>query len=328
MNNSSDIRKENKKTIYRFMLDGKQYTKQQVSMGTGLSVATCNTLLNDMQMQGIVCGGGKLPGEVGRSSVLYQIREEHEAYLAIHFYVEQEKRLIETIVFSAIGRILSQEKQVLEYADYDRIEEIITRVIKANLNITQIIVGTPSIAENGMIKYCDIPELENVFLKEKLENRFGVDVSIENDMHHKAYGYYKKWGNQDKVITLGYFPNHILPGTATIHKGNIIKGANGFAGMTGFLPYDISKEEQLAMLAPQSCIPFITKSICAIIVLLNPDTIVLTGDLINEDMLEVVKRKCIADIPQEYMPAFFIVDNFDEYYFEGMYQMAVDKKEI
>ena len=39
--------KENKKAICRFMLDGEQYTKQQVSAGTGLSVATCNTLLND-----------------------------------------------------------------------------------------------------------------------------------------------------------------------------------------------------------------------------------------------------------------------------------------
>ena len=147
-------------------------------------------------------------------------------------------------------------------------------------------------------------------------------------MHHKAYGYYKLSGNEEDVISLGYFSDHILPGTATIHKGTIIRGAHSFAGMTGFLPYDVSKEEQLTMLETDTCIPFITKSVCAIIVLLNPGTIVLTGNLINEAMLETVIEKCKEDIPTEYLPEFKVVDNFDKYYYEGMYQLAVDRKEF
>lgn len=329
MNNSADIRKENKKTIYRFMLDGGEaYTKQQVSMGTGLSVATCNTLLNDMQAQGIIIGGDKLSGEVGRSSVLYQIREEHEFYLAIHFYVEQRKRFIETLVFSAVGKIVLRKKRVLEYADYWEIEKAIAQSIRQVPNIARIIVGTPSMEENGIIRHCDIPELENVPLKEKLENQFGIGILIENDMHHKAYGYYKRNGIQDEVITLGNFPEHVLPGTATIHKGTIIKGANSFAGMTGFLPYNISRGELLTMLEPERCLPFIVQSISAIVVLLNPSLIVLTGSLINLDMIESIRTKCEESIPQEYMPKFKVVDSFDEFYFEGMYQLAVDRKEI
>ena len=144
----------------------------------------------------------------------------------------------------------------------------------------------------------------------------------------KAYGYYKKNGNPDEVITLGYFPAHILPGTVTIHKGTIIRGANSFAGMTGFLPYNISRKEQLAKLEPGTCIPFITQALCAVIVLLNPGLVVLTGSLIDEGMLETVRQRCGADIPREYMPEFRIVDSFEQYYCEGMYQTAVDKKEI
>ena len=72
MNNSTDIRKENKKKIYHFMLDRQSRTKQQVAVGTGLSIATCNTLLNDMVAQGIISAGTKLRGEVGRSAILYQ----------------------------------------------------------------------------------------------------------------------------------------------------------------------------------------------------------------------------------------------------------------
>jgi len=328
MNNSADIRKENKRCIYRFMLDGKQHTKQQVSLGTGLSVPTCNTLLNDMASQGLVCAGNKQPGEVGRSSVLYQINDDYERYLAIHFYIVQRERWIEYLVFSACGKIISKVTRKYDVVNYELVESVIADVLTEHPNLSRIIVGTPSIAQFGVIRHCDIPELENVPLVENLEKRFSLPVAMENDMHHKAYGYYKLSGNQEDVISLGYFSDHVLPGTATIHKGTIIRGANSFAGMTGFLPYDVSKEEQLAMLEPETCIPFIAKSVCAIIVLLNPGTIVLTGNLINAAMLEEVIAKCKEDIHQEYLPEFKIADSFDEYYYAGMYQLAVDRKEF
>jgi len=328
MTNSADIRRENKKTLYRMMLDGKLYTKQQLSVRTGLSAATCNTLLNDLAAQGIVRGVEKQPGEVGRSSVLYQVNDDHEAYLAIHFYVLNGKRWIEYLVFSPCGKVLRKVTRDYENVSYTVVEGIVETVAQDYPNLTQIIVGTPSIAQYGVIRHCDIPELEQVPMVQLLQDRFSLPVAMENDMHHKAYGYYKKAENREKVVSLGYFSSHILPGTATIHKGTIIRGANSFAGMTGFLPYNVSKQEQLAMLKPDTCIPFVAKSICAMIVLLNPDIIALTGDLIREEMLETVISICRQDIPMEYMPEFQIVDSFDEYYYEGMYQLAVDRKEF
>lgn len=328
MNNSADIRRENKRSIYRFLMREKSCTKQQTALGTGLSTATCNTLLNDLASQGIVAGETKLAGEIGRSSTLYQICEEHESYLALHFYLKHGEKTLETIVLSPTGAILSKEKQVLAQIHYSDLEECVRKIQKKHPNLSQIIVGTPSIAEHGIIRYCDIPELENLRLKEKLEERFHLPTAMENDMYHKAYGYYKTKGNPDEVITLGYFQSHILPGTATIHKGTIIRGANSFAGMTGFLPYDISREEQLKLLRPKACAPFISKAIAAILVLLNPDTIVLTGDLITESLLKQIKDNCKETIPLEYMPRFIITDSFDDYYYQGMFQLAVDHKKF
>ena len=328
MNNSATIRKENKKAIYQYMLNGNQYTKQQVSAQTGLSVATCNTLLNDMATQGLITAASKQAGEVGRSSVLYQINEDFESYLAVHFFVVNHQRWIEYLILSPSGKIRAKVSGKYDVVDFGQVESVIEKALQDYPNVSQIIIGTPSIAQFGEIRHCDIPELENVSLVEKLEQRFTLPVAMENDMHHKAYGYYKLSGNEEDVISLGYFSDHVLPGTATIHKGTIIRGAHSFAGMTGFLPYDVSKEEQLAMLEPDTCIPFITKSICAIIVLLNPGTIVLTGNLVNEAMLERVIEKCKEDIPTEYLPEFKIADSFDKYYYEGMYQLAVDRKEF
>ena len=98
--------------------------------------------------------------------------------------------------------------------------------LKQHNNISQIIVGTPSIAENGIIRHCDIAELENVEIVCQLEKQFHIPVYLENDMHFKAYGYYSKCGKADEIITLANFPAHILPGTASVHAGMILKGKN------------------------------------------------------------------------------------------------------
>ena len=327
MGSSADIRKENKRSIYQVMIDGGQYTKNQISKETGLSVATCNTLLNDMLHNGLVSGDEKTFGEVGRGSVLYQIKEDHESYLCLHFMAEQGVKVVETLVFSPTGKILLQEKKEYESIEYAQIESIVENVFAKIENIKQIIVGVPGICEHGIITHCDLPKLNQVDLKKCLNKRFNVKVTLKNDMHLKALGYYKLTSSED-VITLGNFPSHILPGTVSVHKGMIIDGVNQFAGMTGFLPYGVSRENQLNMLEADTCIPFIKMSICAIIVLINPSIIVLTGDLINETRLEKVKEECLKDIPMEFMPEFKIVDNFNDYYYEGMYLQAIKNKEF
>ena len=53
MIDSSDIRVRNKSRIWREMLSRKKYTKQQMAFALGLSVATCNTLLNELKEEKI-----------------------------------------------------------------------------------------------------------------------------------------------------------------------------------------------------------------------------------------------------------------------------------
>ncbi|MBQ8201555.1 MAG: ROK family transcriptional regulator [Clostridia bacterium] len=326
MQSSADIRRENRKRIYRLLLDGKSYTKQQLAAGTGLSVPTCNTLLNEMQALGVVNGTVYHTGEVGRSSALYRIDEMHEAYLAISFRVEMGLRVMESVVFSALGNVLRREKVSFSQLDASRISCQVKKVLDAS--IVHVLLAIPGIADHGMIRYSDIHELERIPLKDALEAEFCIPVTMETDMHCMAYGYSRREGHTDDVITLAYFPSNLFPGTATIHKGTIIRGAYGIAGMAGFLPYGVSREEQLQLLVPATCIPYVAKSLCAIMVLLNPGTIVLSGDLINPGMLVEVRRICAEDIPAEYMADFVIADSFQDSLYAGLFEMAVDSKII
>ena len=328
MKDSADIRKLNKYKIKKILWKGGDYTKQQISVNTGLSIATCNTLLNEMEEANEVIGKKKRLQDVGRESVCYQINENFETVLCVHFDLANGEKNLTLTLLSAIGTIIKRAEKKYKVLDYTTIADEIQNVCEHYKNISQIIIGTPSIAENGVIQHCDISELENVKIVEKIQCQFSIPVYLENDMHLKAYGYYKKCGNQEQIVTLANFPAHVLPGTASVHAGMILKGKNQFAGMVGFLPYGMERQEQISLLKKSTCRPFIVKSIASIIAIINPGVIVLTGDLLCQDSLEWVKKDCLAYIPEEYIPDFVYEQNLDSFYLEGMYQKALDLKGV
>ncbi len=328
MKDSADIRKINKHKIQEILWKGGQYTKQQLSMKTGLSIATCNTLLNEMEQSKEVIGEKRRLQNVGRESVCYQINEDFENFLCIYFELLDGEKYLALHLLSPVGNIIEKIEIKCDIIDYRVIACETESMRNRYKNISQIIIGTPSIAENGVIQHCDIPELENIEIVQRMEQKFRIPVYLENDMHLKAYGYYSKCGRTDEIITLANFPSHVLPGTASIHAGMILKGKNQFAGMVGFLPYGIDREKELELLEKNTCRPFVSKALTAIIAIVNPGIIVLTGDLLCEESLAWIKEDCLQYIPDKYMPAFIYENNLNAFYLEGMYQKALDLKGV
>lgn len=328
MQNTAIIRSENKRTIYYAMLDGGSYTKNQIASMTGLSIPTCNTLLNLLAEEGLVQPDEKICGSVGRNSLTYRIDDTHEYYLAIHFSMMKGIRSIEYLVFSPEGHIVEQERMEYEQLTLSAIEAAVQNALSRFPAISQIIAGTPSFISNGRIHHSDIPEMDDIFLSEHLEKMTGLPVTMKNDMHFKAYGYAKLKHCQNEVVSLACFPSGVFPGTVTIHKGDIIEGSNGAAGMTGFLACHTDKKELLKQWNGENAIPLIGQTIRALIVLMNPGRIVFCGDLIHEQIISEIKQKYLHLIPQEYMPIFEISDHFNTFYYEGMYQIAVKNKKF
>lgn len=327
MINSADIRILNKLKIQKILWSGEEYTKQNLAAVTGLSVATCNTLLNEMEKDGIVKGEKKQLQTVGRGTVCYKINEEYESFLGVTFELVDKKRRLEIFLISVTGTIRKKIEKDYEILNDTVICNDIQEILKDQKNITQIIIGTPSIAEYGVIRHCDIPELENIEIVKMLQEQTGIPVCLENDIHLKAYGYYKKYGKEEETVTLLNFPAHVLPGTASVHDGSVIKGKDQFAGMVGFLPYDIERNQQIQLLKKDTCRPFISKAVASLIAIINPSVMVFTGDLLEGESIEWIKTDCGQWIPEEYLPEFFYEENFMEFYTYGMYQKALELKE-
>ena len=290
MKDTADIKRENKSQIRKLLISGNSYTKQQVSLQTGLSVASCNTYLNEMAITGEVIGEKQKLNDVGRNAVVYKLNENFESILCIYFELIQGIKSITTAVFSPIGRLLHKQTVSNEVLDSSAVIQTVSNIMEQFPNVSQIMVGTPSIAENGVIRHSDIEELEDVPLKSVLEERF-------------------------------------LPGTATVHKGVLLTGKNLFAGMVGFMDYGISQEQQIKKLQRPTAEPFIIKAAIALISILNPHQLLFTGDLLHKEDLNKIYIACKKCIPEEYMPEFVFLPDTEEYYLKGMYWTAIDTKE-
>lgn len=327
MKDSADIKRANKTQIRKLLRSGKSYTKQQIALQTGLSVASCNTYLNEMEATGEVLGESQRIHDVGRSAAIYQLNEDFESILCISFALLQGIKSITTMVLSPTGKLLDRREHAFDLLDADAVEQEIAAALARFSNVTQILVGTPSIAENGVIRHSDIPELENVPLKAALETRFQLPVFLANDMHYKVYGYYRQEQIADEIVTLVNYPSGVLPGTATVHKGVLLTGKNLFAGMVGFLDYGMSLTEQIKRLQRPTAEPLIIQATIALISILNPHRLLLTGDLLRQEDLERIRTACLRCIPEEYMPQLLFLPDTEDAYRWGMYWTAMDRKE-
>lgn len=328
LSDTAVIRKQNKATIMEVIRSGGEYTKQQIALKTGLSVATCNTLLNTLADEGQVTGEKHQLNDVGRNTVVYRINEDFDSILCICFELLGGVRRIFTRIISPSGKLISEKIGTVGFIDYNCLCHTVETAINEYPNISAIVIGNPGMSENGIISHCDVPELNGINLYEHLKNDFGLPVSIENDMYFKALGYCMNRIAGEKIITMMNFHANVLPGTATIYKGTVIKGKNSFAGMVGFLPYGITQEQYIDKLNPHECIPFISMAAVSIIAVMNPDEMVFTGNLLNDKNIQNIYSECLESIPEEFMPEFSYLDSFEQCYTMGMYHTAIKMKHI
>ena len=87
------------------------------------------------------------------------------------------------------------------------------------------------------------------------------------------------------------------------------------------------KEQQISMLRRPEAEPLIVQAAIALISILNPHRLLLTGDLLQESDLGRIRTACQRCIPQEYMPDLVFIPSTDRYYLMGMYWTAMDRKE-
>lgn len=327
MKDASDIRKLNKNLIRRLLYSDREYTKQDIALKTGLSLSTCNTLLNELAADAEIKGEKKQLQSIGPPSMVYRLNVQNEQLLCISFEITKGLKTLILSVHSFSGDTLKQTVQTFDYLGYEVIEKESLKILKQWPNISQVMISGCCVPEHGVIHVCDIEELENVAIVTKLSIALACPVHLENDMHLKCYGYYTKHQKSQKIISLANFPAKALPGISSIYNGIVIRGSHLFAGNIGYLPFDLSQKELLSLLNDKKTArPIISQVIISVIAMIDPSTIILTGHLVDEADLTYIRSDCLKIIPENYLPELLYKHNLDEYLMAGMYQKALDMK--
>lgn len=329
MIDSSDVRKINVNLIRFVLWKGGEHTKQSIAMDTGLSVATCNTLLNELEKNGETISEKQQLNGVGRSTSVYRINEAYESILCIRVeLLSNGSRVLWCDILSMLGTRIFQEHTYYDRLDAALVVDTIVEAMVRFANISCILVGTSGIVDNGVICMSDIPELEGIPLLDMMKAEVhGLPIHIAYDCQYRVYGAYKEAGYTKETLTLLFCMKNVLPGTASIVNGMVINGRNGFAGMTGYMPYGVDREEQIRRIADGAGISFIAMAAASVIAILNPDEIIFAGNIIDEVAMNEVRSECERDLPIEVMPDFRVIeDEGYRYYLEGMYQKALEMK--
>jgi hypothetical protein len=123
--------------------------------------------------------------------------------------------------------------------------------------------------------------------------------------------------DEDKTFAIVTFPKDNFPGAGFIVDGHLLKGNTKFAGEVSFLPFDLTREEQLKQLnSTEGFVPLAIQTITSIIAIIDPVSIALTGELSKPNLLDDIYNGCLKDVPKEHMPEIFVKnDTHDEYMF-------------
>ena len=302
-------------------------TKTTISRITGLSVATCNTILNELDATGEILEVSSESSSVGRPAKVYRFNENYFYICCIYMSYENNQNILNYAIVNLLGNVIKDESMIKDCIDYDEIENLVQELIHQYKNIEAIGLGIPGVVtRKNVIDFCDIEELANCALAERLADKFGKHVVIENDMNLIAYGFYQaeEYEENTSIAVVSFFKDN-WPGSGIIVDGHIIHGNTNFAGEVSYLPFGCTHNEQKQLLKDRAgIIQIASKAICSLAAIINPETIVMTGKILTDSMLKEICNSISEVIPTTHIPQVILENNINKYYLNGLSSMTLE----
>ncbi len=335
ISNVNQVKSHNVALIKNTLKSIESGTKNTVSQMTGLSVATCNTILNELAKSGEIIETASPSPTIGRPPKSYRFNESFAHVLCI-FTFEEGSLTINSAVTDLLGTILTDNTKSYSEITTESILEYISEKITEDPKIKYISLGISGFYYNGKIQASGIVDINGKDLKSIIENEFGLPCTIENDTNAMAFGVYsyadkmEECREENKITALlAYFKGR-SPGCGIIIDGRIHRGNTLFAGEVSHLIFKGFSKESVSY-TDESKHPFPAENVLesaytcvvALSCTVNPDTVVFTGEAIDDDLLIDIKKEAEKYIPDEHMPNLVYGSDVRKYYFWGLCAVAL-----
>lgn len=108
----------------------------------------------------------------GRRARTFKINEMYKLVMGMAVKTEAGIESIQLTIADWEGNTIYYKSLVFERIDYSTISNLVQEYLDKYFNIRSIGIGIPGVATDGTIGICDIKQLENCRVKEKLETQF------------------------------------------------------------------------------------------------------------------------------------------------------------
>jgi len=327
--NTVEVKQLNKEKIIEAVQSRESCTKAEIARETGLSVATCGTILNEMSESGELVRMDQEDAVIGRPATLFAYNRDYRHVLAMRVEEDRNGSAIRCAVADSLGYITRDEVTCPNSISYEEIETLIGTYLKEDPNIRAIGIGIPGVAQDGVIEYCDIKALENFDIGSKIKEKYPVEVIVGNDINFITYQLYNLLEDKSGNLAAIYFPSsgNGYVGSGYILGGRILNGDSMLSGEVHYAAkgFGVTKEKQKSVMKTQaSRCKFAAQILLTIICTINPASAVLMGDGIEEADLPLIEKECLEIISSKHIPKLSVNNNIEENYVRGVVRYTLD----
>lgn len=292
-------------------------TKAELAAQTGLSIATCGTVLNELCLTGEVMALAQDVSSGGRPAQRFACDPNFFSLLSLYVEGTTEQCRIVVSVSSALGEVLDQWDRQFELLSWEQFIATIAEAICRYPTIRAMGIGLPGVVADGEVLACDIQLFSGRQLAKKLRQQFGIFVEVANDMNYTVWGFYRNSCPLEQA-PLAYIlqPEKHCTGCGVVINGRVLQGASHFAGEVSFLP--VSQDSDVSAIAKM------VKIIQSLVAVINPATVALSGPQITSDDLAEINRQCLAALPPQHMPKLVYRASIQPDYLTGIVELTLE----
>lgn len=314
MSDTKTLRQKNRDKILAAFMEHELCTKNQLSLATGLSLTTVNSILDELLKSGEVLFE-EMENPLNKEIMpYYYLNSDFSRLLSIS--VSKEYRRVHLIyrVYNLSDEVIYSDEVIKKIVKINDIYDIINIVNSKFDNIKVIGVSVPGIINDGKVTSTGLINFNNIELYSLLKNKYDQKIVLGNDVNTAAIGFYLTEKNYENVCLL-YQPGEGYGGVGTVINGQLITGKTNCAGEIQYLP--LSKESQLKLLqTPHGTIELLSKIVVCLTAIVNPEIVAISCT--NLEKASDLNDTLEAMVPAKYLPKIKKVTNLNDYILVGL----------
>lgn len=237
--NQHIVKRENKKLVLNTIREKAPISRADIANITGLNKGTVSSLVAELIDENLIYESGHGESSGGRRPVMLLFNKSAGYSIGINLDVNYILGVLTdldgNVILEDSIKLYDDHFQLIKEKLFNMIDLFIHSAPKSPYGIIGIGVGVPGIVNNrGMLLLAPNLNWRNIDLKDVIEQKYHLPVTIENEANAGAFGE-KKFGLGDNSKHIIYVSVGIGIGVGQILNGELFKGYNGFAGELGHI---------------------------------------------------------------------------------------------